>query len=315
MRNRLDAAAHGVWEPSYLESTVISKEQIEHYREHGYIVVENVVDAATRDAMKAVIADLVGQAKGLTTHNDVYDLEPSHTAEHPRVRRIKKPTLVHPIFDRVVKSPAMVSILTALLGPNVRLHGSKLNMKDPQYGSPVEWHQDWAFYPHTNDDLLAIGLMLEDITEDNGPLLVLPGTHRHPIYDHHVDGYFCGAIDPTLAKLDYSKMVACPGKAGSCSFHHVRLVHGSAENRSNRPRPLMLYECGAADAWPLVNWTNLDEFNSRMICGNATLEPRLEKVPVRMPYPPALKQGSIYENQTIVRNRFFATPQGLKVAS
>ncbi len=110
-------------------------------------------------------------------------------------------------------------------------------------------------------------------------------------------------------------MVACPGKAGSCSFHHVRLVHGSAENRSNRPRPLMLYECGAADAWPLVNWTNLDEFNSRMICGQPTLEPRFEKVPVRMPYPPALKQGSIYENQTIVRNRFFGTPEGLKAAT
>jgi phytanoyl-CoA hydroxylase len=294
---------------------VITPKQIEFYKENGYIVVEDVVDAATREAMKAVIADLIAKATGLTTHNEIYDLEPSHTPERPRVRRIKKPTLVHPVFDRVVKSPSMVSILTALLGPNVRLHGSKLNMKDPEYGSPVEWHQDWAFYPHTNDDLLAIGVMLEDITEDNGPLLVLPGTHRGPVQNHHVDGYFCGAIDPTSAKLDFSRMVACPGKAGSCSFHHVRLVHGSAENTSNRPRPLMLYECGAADAWPLVNWTNLDEFNSRMICGQPTLEPRLEKVPVRMPFPPALKQGSIYENQTIIRNRFFGTPEGLKVAS
>jgi phytanoyl-CoA hydroxylase len=294
---------------------VITPKQVEFYKENGYIVVEDVVDAATREAMKAVIADLIAKATGLTTHNEIYDLEPSHTPERPRVRRIKKPTLVHPVFDRVVKSPSMVSILTALLGPNVRLHGSKLNMKDPEYGSPVEWHQDWAFYPHTNDDLLAIGVMLEDITEDNGPLLVLPGTHRGPVQNHHVDGYFCGAIDPTSAKLDFSRMVACPGKAGSCSFHHVRLVHGSAENTSNRPRPLMLYECGAADAWPLVNWTNLDEFNSRMICGQPTLEPRLEKVPVRMPFPPALKQGSIYENQTIIRNRFFGTPEGLKVAS
>jgi len=296
---------------------VITAKQVDFYRENGYILVENVVDAATRDAMKAVIADLISKARGLTTHNDVYDLEPSHTSDAPRVRRIKKPTLVHPVFDQLVKSPAMVGILTALLGPNVRLHGSKLNMKDPQYGSAVEWHQDWAFYPHTNDDLLAIGVMLEDIAEDNGPLLVMPGTHRGPVCDHHVDGRFCGAIDPTACGLDFSKAVACPGKAGTCSFHHVRLVHGSAENRSKRPRPLMLYECGAADAWPLalVNWTNLEEFDSRMICGKPNLEPRLEKVPVRMPYPPALKQGSIYENQTIVRNRFFGTPEGLKVAT
>jgi ectoine hydroxylase-related dioxygenase (phytanoyl-CoA dioxygenase family) len=294
---------------------VISSKQVDAYNQNGYVVVENVVDAATRDAIKAVIADLIAKARGLTTHNDVYDLEPSHTPESPRVRRIKKPTLVHPIFDRLVKSPNMVAILQALLGPNVRLHGSKLNMKDPEYGSPVEWHQDWAFYPHTNDDLLAIGVMLEDIDEENGALLVIPGSHRGPVYDHHVDGRFCGAMDPTRKEVDFSKAVSCTGKAGSCSFHHVRLVHGSAENRSKRPRPLMLYECGAADAWPLVNWTNLDEFNSRMICGQPTLEPRLEKVPVRMPYPPALKQGSIYENQTIIRNRFFGAPEGLKVAT
>jgi len=293
---------------------VITPKQVDFYRENGYIVVENLVDAATRDAIKAVVADLIDQARGLTTHNDVYDLEPSHTPTNPRVRRIKKPTQVHPIFDQLVKSPQMVAVLKALIGPNVRLHGSKLNMKDPQYGSPVEWHQDWAFYPHTNDDILAIGVMLEDIDDTNGPLLVLPGTHRGPVYDHHVDGRFCGAMDPLACGLDFSKAVACPGKAGSCSFHHVRLVHGSAENTSNRPRPLMLYEVAAADAWPLVNWTNLDEFNSRMICGEPTIEPRLEKVPVRMPYPPALKQGSIYENQTVIRNRYFGAPEGLKAA-
>ena len=115
-----------------------------------------------------------------------------------------------------------------------------------------------------------------------------------------------GAIDPTLTTdLDYSKAVACTGKAGTCSFHHVRLVHGSAQNTSERPRNLLLYECAAADAWPLVNFKDLDELNSRMLCGEPTLEPRLEKVPVRMPLPPALAQGSIYENQTVLRNRFF----------
>ncbi len=116
----------------------------------------------------------------------------------------------------------------------------------------------------------------------------------------------CGAIDPTRTDdLDYSKAVACTGKAGSCSFHHVRMVHGSAQNTSERPRQLLLYECTAADAWPLVNFKDLDEFNSRMLCGEPTLEPRVEKVPVRMPLPPALAQGSIYENQTVLRNRFF----------
>jgi ectoine hydroxylase-related dioxygenase (phytanoyl-CoA dioxygenase family) len=136
-------------------------------------------------------------------------------------------------------------------------------------------------------------------------MLVLPGTHRGPTYDHHADGRFCGAMDLVAAGLDGSKAVACTGPAGSVSFHHVRLVHGSAENTSTRERQLLLYECAAADAWPLVNFTNLEEFDSRMICGRPTIEPRVVPVPVRMPLPPALHQGSIYENQTAIANRFF----------
>lgn len=284
---------------------MISSKQVEFYKENGYVLVENVLDEQTRAQMKSVITDLIAKARGVTKHTDVYDLEPTHTPENPRVRRIKKPNLVHPVFWDFCKSPKMIEVLTALLGPNVRLHGSKLNMKDPQYGSPVEWHQDWAFYPHTNDDLLAVGVMLDDVEYENGPLMILPGSHRGPIYDHHAEGRFCGAMDPFVDKLAYDKAVPIVGKAGSASFHHVRVVHGSAQNTSTKPRQLLLYECGAADAWPLVNFTNLDEYDSRMICGRSTLEPRLEKVPVRMPYPAALNQGSIYENQTASRARYF----------
>jgi predicted dehydrogenase len=128
-------------------------------------------------AMKEVLADLIAKAKGVASHNDVYDLEPSHTPQNPRVRRIKKPHVLHPVFWDFAKSPKLLSVLTRLLGPNVRLHGSKLNTKDPKYGSPVEWHQDWAFYPHTNDDLLAVGVMLDDMELENGPVMVA-GTHK-----------------------------------------------------------------------------------------------------------------------------------------
>ena len=284
---------------------MISSEQVASYRDNGYVVVEGLIGPELLDRVRRAIGRIVEGARGLQTHTDVYDLEPTHRPEAPRVRRIKKPHLVDAVFAEVLLSPGLLMVLRALLGPHVRLHGSKLNMKSPRYGSPVEWHQDWAFYPHTNDDILAIGVMLDDVGPENGPMLVLPGTHRGLIYDHHAEGRFCGAMDPVGCGLDFSRAVSCVGQAGSCSFHHVRLVHGSAENTSDRPRQLLLYECAAADAWPLVNFTTLEEFDSRMICGSPTLEPRLEKVPVRMPLPPALNQGSIYENQTAARSRWF----------
>ncbi|MEI7970119.1 MAG: phytanoyl-CoA dioxygenase family protein [Betaproteobacteria bacterium] len=288
---------------------MITDSQVGFYREHGYVVVEDVIDPETLRRVKAAVADIIAGARGVTTHTDVYDLEPTHRPDRPRVRRIKKPHLVNPLFRDLLHAPVLLDVLRRLLGEHVRLHGSKLNTKAAGYGAPVEWHQDWAFYPHTNDDILAVGVMLDDVLPENGPMLVLPGSHRGPTYDHHAEGRFCGAMDPAATGLDFGKAVACTGRAGSASFHHVRLVHGSAQNTSDRERQLLLYECSAADAWPLVNFTNLEEFDSRMICGEPTLEPRLESVPVRMPLPPALNQGSIYENQTAARSRFFSVSE------
>ncbi len=95
------------------------------------------------------------------------------------------------------------------------------------------------------------------------------------------------------------------GHAGSMSFHHVRLLHGSAQNVSKLPRALLLYEYAAADAWPLMGVKDLAEFDGCLVSGAPSIEPRVTPVPVRMPLPAALNQGSIYENQTAAR-RFFS---------
>ena len=280
--------------------------QLAKYRRDGFIVVPDVLRGEELSALRQVIGELVDGAAAVDCHTDVYDLEPSHSREQPRVRRIKTPHKVHPAFDRIVKKPEVIDILRALLGPDIRLHGSKLNMKSAQYGSPVEWHQDWAFYPHTNDDILAIGVMLDDMTLENGPLMVVPGSHVGPICNHHGEGgFFCGAIDPEDITGEIEHAVPLVGKAGSMSFHHVRTLHGSALNTSDRPRNLLLYEVAAADAWPLVRFTTVEEFNSRMLAGNPTLTPRLTPVPVRMPFPPAPRQGSIYENQATATRTYF----------
>jgi ectoine hydroxylase-related dioxygenase (phytanoyl-CoA dioxygenase family) len=169
----------------------------------------------------------------------------------------------------------------------------------------VEWHQDWAFYPHSNDDILEVGVLLEDCDEENGPLLMIPESHKGPIENHHhPEGFFCGAIDIENATFDAKKAVSLTAKAGAITMHHVRMVHGSRSNQSERNRPILLIGYSAADAWPLRGISTIEEFEGRMICGKTHL-PRLEKVPVRMPYPPAPDQGSIFENQRLVAGKSF----------
>jgi ectoine hydroxylase-related dioxygenase (phytanoyl-CoA dioxygenase family) len=146
--------------------------------------------------------------------------------------------------------------------------------------------------------------MLDDCTLDNGPLLVVPGTHTGPVWDHHANGYFCGAVDPDSVEKEVARAVPLLGPAGSMSFHHVRLLHGSAQNRSDQPRALLLYEYAAADAWPLMGVRDLADFDARLVTAPPSVEPRLVPAPVRMPLPPAIHQGSIYENQLEARRYF-----------
>jgi phytanoyl-CoA hydroxylase len=286
---------------------MISAETVTAYRRDGFVVVPDLLDSAELAEIRSTIAGIVAGAAKVTTHDDVYDLEPSHTPAEPRVRRIKAPHKVDPIFDRLVRSEKVIAVLQALIGPHLRLYGSKLNMKSARYGSPVEWHQDWAFYPHTNDDILAIGVLLDDTSEENGPLLCTPGTHLGPVWSHHdSDGRFCGSIDPAEIEGEIARAVPLTGRAGSMSFHHVRTLHGSAQNVSDRPRNLLLYEVAAADAWPLLGVKDFAEFDSRLLTGQGpSIEPRLAPVPVRLPLPPALRQGSIYENQAGAAERSY----------
>ncbi len=82
------------------------------------------------------------------------------------------------------RNPKRVELLTDLWG-SLRYDSGKLNMKSAGYGAPIEWHQDWAFYPHTNEDLAAVGIMIDDVDMENGPMMVVPGSHKGPIHDHH----------------------------------------------------------------------------------------------------------------------------------
>ena len=147
--------------------------------------------------------------------------------------------------------------------------------------------------------------MFDDMELANGPLMIVPGSHRGPIFDHHADGRFCGAMDPDNREVDFGTAVPLTGKAGSITVHHVRAVHGSALNVSDRDRRLLLFQFRTADAWPLLGFpAGIEKFKELMVCGEHR-EPRLEKVPVRLPLPPATWQGSLYENQKAMKSRYF----------
>src|SRR5262249_1366781 len=190
------------------------------------------------------------RSRTLTGAAPVSPPTPPHTAATPILRRIKNPADHDPLYAWLALESPILDIVVELLGPSIRFHHSKLNLKGSHVGAQVDVHQDAAFYPHSNDDVLAVGLLLDDATADNGAMSLLPGSHRGPIYTHYdAQGRFVGGMRADdIARLDRSGAVLLALPAGSIHIHHYRLVHWSAPNTSPADRRLLINGYAAADA-------------------------------------------------------------------
>ena len=300
---------------------MIKEDQVKSFKEKGYLVIENLLPENILKDLQKITEDFVEKSKFIKENDLIFDLSDDHTPENPVVRRLKDPHLNHSVYSDIIKNNLITDVVSKLIGNNIRLEHTKLNFKSAKGGEAIEWHQDWAFYPHTNDDIVEVGIFLDDCGNENGPLLCVPGSHKGPIDDHHHNGYFIGAVDPSNSHYNLETAEPIVAKAGSISVHHVRCLHGSRKNNSEKSRRVLFAGYCAADAWPLrgildsgikPNTSEGDfvgnvysAFKERMIKGKPSLVARVESNPVKMPYPPSPNIGSIYENQKEVLGRSF----------
>jgi ectoine hydroxylase-related dioxygenase (phytanoyl-CoA dioxygenase family) len=275
---------------------MLTQREIEQFQNDGFVAIEKVLTPGELAEARQVVDGFVERSRSLARDDGTFILEPSHSASVPRLARINQPVKVHPVFDRIMRSDAVLDRVADLIGSAVRYHHSKLNMKMSGVGAPVEWHQDFVFFPHTNDDVLAVGIALDDCTPENGCLLVIPGSHRGPLLDHHQNDVFVGGIASDCPEVAWDKVVELPIPAGGISIHHSRTLHASAPNQSNKSRRLLLIEYAAADAWPIGVEINLNDFHGRVVRGSPTRKARLMELQFDMRQRGLA--GSIYELQT-----------------
>ena len=114
----------------------------------------------------------------------------------------------------------------------------------------MKWHQDFLFTPHSNDDIITALLMVSEVTPENGPLNVVPGSHQGPLWSHWQEGRFTGAVDDDVVTAHCQQPQACFGPAGSVCFMHTRLLHASSPNETALPRTLFISVYAAEDALP-----------------------------------------------------------------
>jgi ectoine hydroxylase len=231
---------------------VIGPDGHRSYAEDGYLAFPELVVGADLATLRSALSDLIEQSRELDESNHHFDLDAGHTADAPRLRRAACIDDMDPVFWDFCRDSVLVDIAADIMGPNICFRDAFANLKWFGGGAAVEWHQDIAFYPHTNGGTCQFIVALEEVSHENGPLTIVPGSHRGPAYSHYgADGAWTGAIDPpTLVDAGLDQAVEITGLAGTTSVHHGLTLHYSAPNHSNVGRPVLVVTYRAADSIP-----------------------------------------------------------------
>lgn len=138
--------------------------------------------------------------------------------------------------------PRLIEPVMQLLGEQVYMHQYKINAKAAFDGDVWQWHQDYGTW--ARDDgmpeprAMNISMFLDEVTPANGPLLLIPGSHKKGVveagHDLQTTSYPLWTLDrETVRKLaDEGGLVAPVGEPGSMLMFHGNMVHASPANIS-----------------------------------------------------------------------------------
>lgn len=230
----------------------LTRQQTDFFERNGYLIVEGALSPEQLREADETVRAIVAEQRELGGGADKLEWEPERTGGELIPRRLYNPASEFPAFRAISESDPVLDRVESLFGPHLQFHHSKLNFKPPRVGSVVEWHQDLGYFPHTNTDLVACLVYLDDATMENGCLQVVPRQHKGRLYDHTVEGRFAGRITEAGWRDGKPEPVACEAPAGSMIMMHALTPHSSLPNRSPRSRRTLVLEYRAADAYPIL---------------------------------------------------------------
>jgi len=160
-----------------------------------------------------------------------------------------------PVLLDLCAQPRLLDIIEQMVGPDVVLWSSHIIAKPPRTGAEIPWHQDAPYWNIQPWIFATIWLALDDTTPENGPMYVLPGSHRNGEVKHvpmmKKGKMFHMQIDPALIPEDVEKQhhgVFIP--AGSAECHDALLYHRSDANISDKRRCVMIIRYMSAQCDP-----------------------------------------------------------------
>ena len=274
---------------------VLSPDQLDRYHAEGFLFMEDAVPPDVLGRLREAFDVWTEESRN---HDGPYgetidgrprfDVEPAHSAERPGLRRVASPTEVSDDYLAFMRDNIALEATTQVFGPNLRFRESKVNSKLPGTATHLKYHQDLPFGPLTNQDLITVLFLLDDVTDDKGPLEVVLGSHHGPLYDHWHDGVFTGAVSDEVAGWAKARSVTCVGPAGSAYLLDARLLHGSGPNLSTGPRTLFIVQYHAEDAYPLAPNHLPSIHDGEIVRGRSTNRVRCTEWSIDLPQKPTM---------------------------
>ncbi len=206
----------------------ISAEQIVFYQEHGYVIIEDFLDAQELAEWRRCVDEAVAQRddrktadgsrrSGDSYYDNVFIQRINLWTDHGGMRKLM-------LDERLGR---MTSLLAGATG--MRIWHDQALLKPP-WGNPTAWHLDVPYWSFSSRQAISIWVALDDSTRDNGCLYFLPGSHREARFDNVNIGQNQGSLFEIYPQWAQRESVAAPMRAGSCSFHNGLLAHGAAAN-------------------------------------------------------------------------------------
>lgn len=224
----------------------LSEHQLRSYHKNGFIQLRGLLP-------ESEAAALLQEAKNLATSSSREQRpEAVYEPDGREVRSVFRAHRLHAVFDQLIRDGRLLDVARQLLGSDVYIHQSRINLKPGYAGKDFYWHSDFETW-HVEDGMprmraVSCVVLLTENNEFNAPLMLVPGSHMHYIacvgqtpQDHYKKSLRkqeFGVPDPTSLGflIERGGLQSAKGPAGSVLFFDCNLMHGSNSNISPFPR-------------------------------------------------------------------------------
>jgi hypothetical protein len=210
----------------------LTQAEIEHYREHGYVIPKQRLPDDLLQHIRQALDGL------LATYTDVApeDLANPHMLPPAEGREVNA-------FMQAARHAPILDMLEQLIGPDIVLWITRVLCKPAAKGREVPWHQDGEYWPMRPLATCSVWIALDPVSTANGCMRFIPGSHKQKeLYRHHVSNRDNLVLNLELDQdqFDEEKAVNVELEPGQMSLHDVRLIHGSLANTSGQRRAALI---------------------------------------------------------------------------